>query len=202
MTQDHHCSVQEHEKNIMEPEAAQRVPVMAVGCTRTSSSRKTLERIGKGCTPGQKNSGLLPRTYRSWPSSFSTQRKRYAEQKIIDYFKIPSAPDQVPLILPRSESMLFDSTWSCLQPSQACPDAIQHLHKGLHELFISEAEELRRELYLVELITAVEGVTIGKVPGLDGLSIKFYKTFWPLLGPDLLHIFQNSLKDGILPVSC
>lgn len=46
------------------------------------------------------------------------------------------------------------------------------------------------------------GMENGKSPGIDGLPIEFYKTFWPILREDLLVVFDESLINGILPLSC
>lgn len=40
--------------------------------------------------------------------------------------------------------------------------------------------------FLVKLTASVDSPILGKVSSLDGLLIELYKTFWPLLGPDLL----------------
>ncbi|XP_073690646.1 nidogen-1-like [Garra rufa] len=42
----------------------------------------------------------------------------------------------------------------------------------------------------------------GKAPGVDGLSVDFYKSFWPDVGPDLLEVLKESLAYGRLPTSC
>lgn len=41
-----------------------------------------------------------------------------------------------------------------------------------------------------------------KAPGIDGLTVKFYKEYWDILGPDLLHVQNESLAGGSLPLSC
>ena len=40
-----------------------------------------------------------------------------------------------------------------------------------------------------------------KSPGLDGISIEFYKKFWPLIGNLLVKVFNNSYENGILTES-
>ncbi len=42
----------------------------------------------------------------------------------------------------------------------------------------------------------------GKSPGIDGLTVEFYKTLWPVIGEELLAVFNDSLKRGLLPLSC
>lgn len=86
---------------------------------------------------------------------------------------------------------IFAAEPDCPEPFYTCKKA------SPNSLF--EADKLKQVLSLAELPATVEGFTM--VPALDRLP-KFYKTFWPLFGPDLLRIFQDHLKDGIFPVSC
>ena len=37
-----------------------------------------------------------------------------------------------------------------------------------------------------------------KTPGLDGFPCEFYKTFWDMIGPDLLHVYQEAMHTGSL----
>ena len=41
----------------------------------------------------------------------------------------------------------------------------------------------------------------GKAPGLDGLPLEFYLSFWHLLAPDLLTVLNFSFRDGHFPIS-
>lgn len=55
---------------------------------------------------------------------------------------------------------------------------------------------------LGELYKALHGMESGKAPGIDGLPIDFYKSFWGELGADLLQVLSDSLSKGMLPLSC
>ncbi len=44
------------------------------------------------------------------------------------------------------------------------------------------------------------GMENGKSPGIDGLPIEFYKTFWPVLREDLLVVFDEALLMGFFPL--
>ena len=51
-----------------------------------------------------------------------------------------------------------------------------------------------------KLFAVVRGMARGKAPGLDGLPLKFYLSFWHLLAPDLLSVLNFSfLEMGISP---
>ncbi|CAM2097011.1 unnamed protein product [Caretta caretta] len=39
-------------------------------------------------------------------------------------------------------------------------------------------------------------------PGMDGLTMEFYRMFWDILGPDLVPVWAESLQSGVLPLSC
>uniref|UniRef100_A0A3Q3B436 Reverse transcriptase domain-containing protein n=1 Tax=Kryptolebias marmoratus TaxID=37003 RepID=A0A3Q3B436_KRYMA len=62
--------------------------------------------------------------------------------------------------------------------------------------------ELERPLGLQELHTALLGMQGQKSPGIDGLTVEFFKAYWDILGKDLLDVFNESLDTGSLPLSC
>ncbi|KAJ3598713.1 hypothetical protein NHX12_000708 [Muraenolepis orangiensis] len=41
-----------------------------------------------------------------------------------------------------------------------------------------------------------------RAPGIDGLSVEFYKAYWDVLSNNLLDVFNESLASGSMPVSC
>lgn len=42
----------------------------------------------------------------------------------------------------------------------------------------------------------------GRVPGIDGIPVAFCKTFWTLVGENMLEVFKESFRCGLLPQSC
>ncbi|XDV33218.1 hypothetical protein PO909_003724 [Leuciscus waleckii] len=62
--------------------------------------------------------------------------------------------------------------------------------------------DLCREITLEELRKALQGMECGRAPGVDGLSVDFYKSFWPEIGADLHAVIKESLSSGRLPLSC
>ncbi len=79
---------------------------------------------------------------------------------------------------------------------------ISGFFEGLPKLDEESNESLQQHLTEQELYTAMMGMENGKSPGIDGLPIEFYKTFWPVLREDLLVVFDESLTNGFLPLSC
>lgn len=63
-------------------------------------------------------------------------------------------------------------------------------------------KDLARVITLEELEKALQSMECGKAPGIDGLPVDFYKSFWPEIGKDLLGVLRDSLAKGQLPLSC
>lgn len=62
--------------------------------------------------------------------------------------------------------------------------------------------ELERPLSVHELYSAVQGMANGLAPGIDGIPIDFYKSFWSAIGANLLAVPNESLAEGQLPLNC
>jgi len=69
---------------------------------------------------------------------------------------------------------------------------------------LSEEDQLILEspISFAELSLAVQELSPGKSPGLDGLSSEFYRGCWNLIGEDLYAVFLESFNRGKLPLSC
>lgn len=57
-------------------------------------------------------------------------------------------------------------------------------------------------LSMNELYTAAMSLQNGKALGIDGLPVDFYKSFWSVVGEDLLEVIQDCLRTGLLPLGC
>lgn len=53
-----------------------------------------------------------------------------------------------------------------------------------------------------ELHAALQSMQGWRAPGIDGLTVEFYETFWSILAPDILDVFNESMAAGSLPLSC
>ena len=62
-------------------------------------------------------------------------------------------------------------------------------------------EKCEGEIGTSESKVAIDKMKKNKSPGLDGISIEFYKKFWPLIGNLLVKVFNSSYENGILTES-
>uniref|UniRef100_A0A8C8RMA8 Reverse transcriptase n=1 Tax=Pelusios castaneus TaxID=367368 RepID=A0A8C8RMA8_9SAUR len=53
-----------------------------------------------------------------------------------------------------------------------------------------------------EFSEALRLMPTNKSPGMDGLTVEFYRVFWDVLGPDLAIVWAESEESGVLPLSC
>nr|BAC82605.1 pol-like protein [Tetraodon nigroviridis] len=69
---------------------------------------------------------------------------------------------------------------------------------------VSEATNVRLDgpLSVSELHAALQRMQGRRAPGINGLTVEFYKAYWDIVAPDLLEVFNESLSSGSLPVSC
>ncbi|CAM5085424.1 unnamed protein product, partial [Natator depressus] len=49
---------------------------------------------------------------------------------------------------------------------------------------------------------ALRRMPTDKSPGMDRLTVEFYRVIWDVLGPDLVTVWAESLQSGVLPLSC
>ncbi|KAK3519614.1 hypothetical protein QTP86_020693, partial [Hemibagrus guttatus] len=61
--------------------------------------------------------------------------------------------------------------------------------------------DLEREISLEEVERAMLSLKTGVAPGRDGLPAEWYRTFWPVVGPDLLAVYREAVRCGALPPS-
>ena len=93
--------------------------------------------------------------------------------------------------------------YSSLFSADVCDsDCVDEILEGLPRLGEASSASLGSVISFDELSAAVEQLSCGRSPGVDGLPAEFYKTFWTLLGRDLMEVFQGCLDYGTLPLSC
>ncbi|KAJ3584784.1 hypothetical protein NHX12_015279, partial [Muraenolepis orangiensis] len=73
---------------------------------------------------------------------------------------------------------------------------------GLPQVSEEANSQLEGPLTIQELQTALQGMQGRRAPGIDGLSVEFYRAYWEILSNYLLDVFNESLASGSMPVSC
>ena len=135
------------------------------------------------------------------PTSFFFNLERsVAQRKQMTCLKLPGGRVTTNPGEMRSHAMNFYADLFRAEPcSMECRE---DLLEGLPQLSSAEKASLDRELSLEELTDAVNQMSSGRAPGIDGLSTDFFKRFWIIIGPDLHAVFLECIKAGALPVSC
>ncbi|CAM4410874.1 unnamed protein product [Lepidochelys kempii] len=91
---------------------------------------------------------------------------------------------------------------SLLSPDPTDPGACRVLWEELPTVSVSNQDRLELPLTLTEFSEALRPMSTHKSPGMDGLTVEFYRMFWDVLGPDLVTVWAESLQSGVLPLSC
>jgi len=73
----------------------------------------------------------------------------------------------------------------------------QQFYKDLPRVTKNAFEDLVKPLSKEELYV-LQSLKNGKAPGIDGLSVDFFKAYWEFLGEDLIEVLNESLN-GKLP---
>ncbi|CAM2118962.1 unnamed protein product [Caretta caretta] len=82
------------------------------------------------------------------------------------------------------------------------PGICRVLWEELPTVSVGDRDRLELPLTLAKFSEALRRMPTNKSPGMDGLTVKFYRAFWDFLGPDLATVWAESLQGGVLPLSC
>ncbi|CAM2111485.1 unnamed protein product [Caretta caretta] len=91
---------------------------------------------------------------------------------------------------------------SLFSPDPTDPDTCEVLWEELPTVGVGDRNRLELLLTLAEFSEALRRMPTNKSPGMDGLTVEFYRAFWDILGPDLVTVWAESLQSGVLPLSC
>ncbi|CAM2113287.1 unnamed protein product [Caretta caretta] len=91
---------------------------------------------------------------------------------------------------------------SLFSPDPTDPSACRVLWEELPTVSASDRDRLELPLTLAEFSEALRSMATNKSPGMDGLTVEFYRLFWDVLGPDLVTVWAETLQSGVLPLSC
>ncbi|CAM2118323.1 unnamed protein product [Caretta caretta] len=87
---------------------------------------------------------------------------------------------------------------SLFSPDPTDPSACRVLWEELPTVSTSDRDRLELPLTLAEFSEALHHMPTNKSPGMDGLTVEFYRMFWDILGPDLVTVWAESLQSGVL----
>uniref|UniRef100_A0A8C4NJP1 Reverse transcriptase n=1 Tax=Eptatretus burgeri TaxID=7764 RepID=A0A8C4NJP1_EPTBU len=129
---------------------------------------------------------------------FSLERKTKTQQQLLSVQSpeggIVSEPKMIKRIVVDYFSSLFCAKKIDLNVAKAFIEPLPKLSE-------SQRASLESSITLEELGLALSSMASGKAPGLDGIPCEFYKTFWDIIGPELLEVLKESFQVGELPLS-
>ncbi|CAM5157754.1 unnamed protein product [Eretmochelys imbricata] len=113
------------------------------------------------------------------------------------------AEDRTPLTDPVEMcGRAHDFYTSLFSPAPTDPGACRVLWEELPMVSVGDRDRLELPLTLAKFSEALRRTPTNKSPGMDGLTVEFYRAFWDILGPDLATVWAESLQGGVLPLSC
>ncbi|CAM4518974.1 unnamed protein product [Lepidochelys kempii] len=79
---------------------------------------------------------------------------------------------------------------SLFSPDPTDPGLCRVLWEELPKVSASDRDRLELPLTLAEFSEALHRMPTNKSPGMDGLTVEFYRMFWDVLGPDLVTVLS------------
>ncbi|CAM2106147.1 unnamed protein product [Caretta caretta] len=130
---------------------------------------------------------------------YALEKKRGAKKHITCLL----AEDGTPLTDPAEMCKRARAFYSGLfAPDPTDPNACRVLWDELPTVSAGDRDRLELPLTLAKFSKALCRMPTNKSPGMDGLTVEFYRAFWDVLGPDSVTVWAESLQSGILPLSC
>ncbi|CAM4534079.1 unnamed protein product, partial [Caretta caretta] len=91
---------------------------------------------------------------------------------------------------------------SLFSPDPTDPGSCRVCWEELPMVSVGDRDRLELPLTLAEFSEALRRMPTNKSPGMDGLTVEFYRAFWDIPGPDLATVWAESLQGGVLPLLC
>ena len=79
------------------------------------------------------------------------------------------------------------------------PQCTAELLQHLPSLSEEQRDTLDSGFTLEEVVKAVQQLSSGRAPGIDGLPSDFYKTLWGIIGTDFYEVLQEWLREKVPP---
>ncbi|CAM4465521.1 unnamed protein product [Lepidochelys kempii] len=128
---------------------------------------------------------------------YALEKTRGAKKHVTCLLAEDGTPLTEPVEMCRRARAFYASLFS---PNPTDPGTCRVLWEELPAVSVSDRDWLELPLTLAEFSEALRRMPTNKSPGMDGLTVEFYRVFWDVLGPDLVTIWAES--HGVLPLSC
>lgn len=187
--------IEELEKEIIGMENVMDVNVLGVSNDLRNKKlelRSILEERAKGALIRARISSI--KDMDSPTSYFFNLERKVAQQKCVLHLRkengtLTSNPTEMRKMAMDFYADLYGNT-DCDSENMA------KLLQGLPKLQPGDKKKLDTMINLNELSEAVQQLSTGRAPGIDGLPAEFYKTFWAVL------VCCECFETGMLPISC
>ncbi|CAM2098173.1 unnamed protein product [Caretta caretta] len=130
---------------------------------------------------------------------YALEKKRGAKKHVACLLAEDGAPLTDPVEMCGRARAFYASLFS---PDLTDPNACRVLWEELLMVSVGDRDRLELPLTLAEFSEALRCMPTNKSPGMDRLTMEFYRVFWDVLGPDLVTVWAESLQSGILLLSC
>ncbi|CAM2096860.1 unnamed protein product [Caretta caretta] len=130
---------------------------------------------------------------------YALEKTRGAKKHVTCLLAEDSTPVTEPAEMCGRAQAFYASLFS-LDPTD--PSTCRVLWEELPMVSTSDQDWLELPLTLAEFSEALRRMPTNKSPGMDGLTVEFYRVFWDVLSPDLVTVWAESLQSGVLPLSC
>ncbi|CAM2096671.1 unnamed protein product [Caretta caretta] len=130
---------------------------------------------------------------------YTLEKKRGAKKHVTCFLAEDGTPVTDPAEICGRARAFYAGLFS---PDLTDPNACRVLWNELPTVSTGDRDGLELPLTLAEFLEALRRMPTNKSPGMDGLTVEFYRMFWDILGPDLVTVWAKSLQSGVLPLSC
>ncbi|CAM5075118.1 unnamed protein product [Eretmochelys imbricata] len=133
------------------------------------------------------------------PFFYALEKRRGAKKHLTCLLAEDGTPLMDPVDMCRRVRAFYASLFS---PDLTDPNTCRVLWEELSKVSAGDRDRLELPLTLAEFSEALRRMPTNKSPGMDGLTVEFYRVFWDVLGPDLVTVWAESLQSRVLPLSC